>query len=102
MATVKDRLGERPSIKVNPMDINAINRNPPWAHYDAEADSMVIYFTGAPVRAVSVHVGDDAYVKVNPANGDILGFHVEAWERKFTPAHPEIRAVWDEIKPELD
>ena len=86
---------------MNPLDVDAIDQNPLWANFDAEADSIVIYFTGTAVRAVSVHVGDDAYVKVNPANGDIVGFHIEAWEGKFTPAHPEMRAVWDEMKLEL-
>lgn len=49
-------------------------------------------------RGVSVHLGDDIYAKVNPATGDIVGFHIEAWARKFAPAHPDIQAVWNKMK----
>lgn len=83
MAKAKDIFQQTPSIKINPLVIDSIDQDKLWAHYDPEADSIVIYLTGGPVRAVSVLVGDDIYLKVNPKTGDIVGFHIEAWERKF-------------------
>ena len=99
MAKVKDILDKAPSIKINPLDIDSIDQDKLWAHYDPEADSIVIYLTGGPVRAVSVHIGNDAYIKVNPKTGDIVGFHIEAWERNFTPIHPEIQSIWRRLQP---
>jgi len=99
MAKVKDFLGEHSPFRINPLDIDDIDQNKLWVHYDPEADSIVIYITGVPVRAVSVHLGNDTYLKVDPKSGDIVGFHIEAWERNFTPAHPEIQSVWGQMKP---
>jgi hypothetical protein len=98
MGKVKERFGERSLLKVNPLAIGAIDPNQLWVHYDDEADSMVIYITGRPMRAVSVHMGDDTYLKVNPASGDIVGFHIEAWEHSFLPAHPELQSVWNKLQ----
>jgi hypothetical protein len=92
-------MGEGPTMKVNSLNLAAIDQNKLWVNYDAEADSIVIYLTGAPTRAVSVCFGDDIYLKVNPLTNDIVGLHIEAWERKFVPAHPDIQAVWDKVKP---
>lgn len=99
MAQVKDILGAGPAIKANPLNIEAIDQNKLWVHYDPEADSIVIYLTGAPTRAVSVCFGDNTYLKVHPVTHDIVGLHIEAWEHKFVPAHPDIQAVWEKMKP---
>ena len=102
MAKVKDLLGKHSTLKINPFAIDEIDQNKLWVHYDPEADSIVIYITGIPVRAVSVHMGNDTYLKVDPKSGDIVGFHIEAWERNFTVAHPEIQSVWDQMKPDRE
>jgi uncharacterized protein YuzE len=99
MAKVKEVLDKVQPIKINPLDIDAIDQDKLWAHYDPEADSIVIYLTGKPVRAVSVYIGNDTYVKVNPKTGEIVGFHIEAWERNFTPVHPEIHSIWRRLYP---
>jgi uncharacterized protein YuzE len=99
MAKVKDIFDQVHSLKINPLDIDSIDQDKLWAHYDPEADSIVIYLTGGPVRAISVLVGDDIYLKVNPKTGDIVGFHIEVWERKFTPAHPEVHSIWRRLQP---
>jgi hypothetical protein len=98
MGKVKDRFGDYSPQKINPLKTDAIDQNQLWVHYDDEADSMVIYITGKPTQAVSVYLGDDTYLKVNPANGDIVGFHVEAWEQSFLPAHPELQVVWNKLQ----
>jgi uncharacterized protein YuzE len=102
MAKVIEQVGTPSKIQVNPMSVDTIDQDKLWVHYDDEADSMVIYITGAPVFAISVHVDDDTYIKVNPATGDIVGFHVERWEQNFLPSHPELQAVWQKLQPVVD
>lgn len=92
----------RTRMQVNPLVIDSIDQEKLWVHYDDEADSMVIYLTGAPVFAVSVLMEDDTYLKVNPTTGDIVGFHLEAWERRFLPTHPELQALWQKLQPVVE
>lgn len=95
-------IATRKHRQINPLLLETIEIEKLWVHYDDEADSMVIYLTGAPVFAVSVHVDDDTYIKVNPTTGDIVGFHVEAWERGFLPTHPELQALWQKLQPVVE
>ena len=99
MAKVKELFQQVPSIKINPLVVDSIEQDQLWAHYDPEADSIVIYLTGGPIRSVSVLVGDDIYLKLNPKTGDIVGFHIEAWEHKFVPAHPAVHSIWRKLQP---
>ena len=62
---------------------------------------MVIYITGNPQPAVSVYASDNIYVMVDPDTRNVVGFHVEKWERKFVPAHADIAAVWTLSKQAL-
>ena len=90
---------ENSPIQINRLDTETIDPNKLWVHYDDEADSLVIYLTGRPVRALSVLLDDDTYVKINPKTGEIVGFHIEAWERQFVPAHPDIQMSWNKLDP---
>lgn len=89
-------------MQIKPLRLETIDIAKLWVHYDNEADSMVIYLTGAPVFAVSVLMEDDTYLKVDPTTGDIVGFHVEAWERGFLPTHPELQALWQKLQPVVE
>ena len=82
-------------------DLDAIDFNKIWTNYDSEADSVVIYITGNPQPAVSVYASDNIYVMVDPDTRNVVGFHVEKWERKFVPAHADIAAVWTLSKQAL-
>ena len=101
MATVKDLLGQRPMFHMQSFDLDAIDFNKIWTNYDSEADSVVIYITGNPQPAVSVYASDNIYVMVDPDTRNVVGFHVEKWERKFVPAHADIAAVWTLSKQAL-
>lgn len=101
MAKIKDLLGPRPVFQMQTLDLDALNPDKIWASYDAEADSVVIYITGNPQPAVSVYASDNIYVMVDPATRNVVGFHVEKWERKFVPAHADIAAVWTLSKQAL-
>jgi hypothetical protein len=101
MAKVKDVLGQRPEMQINKFKLDSIDPQRIWSNYDSEADSVVIYLTGAPQPAVSVYVDDNIYLMVDPQSRNVVGFHVEAWERKFVPAHSDVQAIWPEIKRSL-
>ena len=102
MAKVTEQIITRKHMHVNPLTVDSIDIEKLWVHYDDEADRMVIYLTGAPVFAVSVLMEDDTYLKVNPTTGDIVGFHVEAWERGFLPTHPELQGLWQKLQPVVE
>lgn len=101
MAKIKDLLGPRPVFQMQTLDLDTINPDKIWASYDAEADSVVIYITGNPQPAVSVYASDNIYIMVDPDTRNVVGFHVEKWERKFVPAHADIAAVWTLSKQAL-
>lgn len=94
-------LSTESNLEINPISMETIELDKLWAHYDDEADSLVIYLTGGPVRAVSVLLDEDTYAKVDPLTGEIVGFHVEGWERQFVPEYPTIRSSWNRLTPRL-
>ena len=69
-----------------------------WARYDKDADSVVIYLTGRPQPSVSVLTDHNLYLMVDPKSRNVIGLHVENWERTFVPAHTEVKVVWEQIK----
>lgn len=91
-------MSKNSQIQINPLDMETLDLNKLWTHYDDEADSLVIYLTGTPVRAVSILLDGDTYVKVDPKTGAVVGFHIEAWERQFIPEHPDIQSSWNMIE----
>jgi hypothetical protein len=98
MAKVKDILGERPPFYIADFAGVTVDPSKIWSSYDAESDSVVIYLTGNPQLAVSVYTDDNLYVMVDPKSRNVVGLHIENWERSFIPAHREIQAVWHQIK----
>jgi len=102
MAKVKDILGPRPPFQINEFAGDPIDPNKLWANYDAESDSVIIYLNGGPQPSVSVYTDDDLYLMVDPNDRQLVGFHVENWEKSFVPAHAEINAAWTPIKQTSD
>jgi len=70
-----------------------------WASHDEESDSFILYTTGMPKPGVKVWVGDNTYVIVDRVSRKAIGLYVEHWERRFVPAHEEIRELWESLKP---
>lgn len=52
-------------------------------NYDAEGDILEIS-KGKPRRAISKDLGDDVWLKVDPQSGEILGFTILSFVRRFT------------------
>jgi len=83
MAKIGDLFVDIPKSKFNPLDFTALSPEKFWAHYDDLTDSIVCYFTGEPVRAVSHYIDDDSYVMVEPQSRDVVGIHIEVLEKEF-------------------
>ena len=98
MAKVKDLLGQQPQFQIAGFVGEAIDPNLIWARYDKEADSVVIYLTGRPQPSVSVLTDHNLYLMVDPKSRNVIGLHVENWERTFVPAHTDVKVVWEQIK----
>jgi len=101
MAKMIDLFGEEPRLKFNKLDSKALSPEKIWADYDEITDSLILYFTGQPVSAISVYLRDDLYVMVDPENNDIVGIHVEAFERNFLAQHPLLQTSWPHVKQSL-
>ena len=69
--------------------------------YYADADMFCL--REEPVQpADNMHVGRHAVLRLHPETNEVLGAHVEGWERFFLPLHPEFRDGWEQIiKPHL-
>ena len=73
MAKMSDLFGEEPRLKFNQLDSTTLSPTKIWADYDAETDSIVLYFTGQPVSAISVYLKDNLYAMVDPKNKNVVG-----------------------------
>ena len=51
MAKITEQTATHKRMQVNALVVDTIDQEKLWVHYDDEADSMVIYITGAPVFA---------------------------------------------------
>ena len=58
--------------------------------YDRDSDSLLVHFHGRGRAAVSIEVGDNAYVRLDRAAGQIVGLHLENFLRALVPRHPEL------------
>ena len=67
------------------------------------ADADMFYLREEPVQpADNLHVGRYAVLRLHPETNEVLGAHVEGWERFFLPLHPEFKEEWEQvIKPHL-
>lgn len=101
MAKMSDLFGEEPRLKFNQLDLTTLSPEKIWADYDMETDSIVLYFTGQPVSAISVYLRDDLYAMVDPKSKDVVGVHIEALERKFLTRHPLLKKSWPYVKQTL-
>ena len=62
-----------------------------WINYNAQADSLTIYFTGQPVRTIWSDVDDYAYIGFAPDDENIItGIMIEHFSRwLLTPIPPQ-------------
>jgi len=102
MAKIGDLFPNKPKQKFNPVDFTSISPEKLWVHYNDLADSIVCYFAGGPVRAVSHYLDDDSYVMVEPQSRDVVGIHLEVLEREFIAKYPVLAASWPHVKATLE
>lgn len=104
MATVKELFGEMPRMEfdIESLESLVIDADKIWVNYNEEADSMIMYFTGEPVRSIAVLLRDNFYVMVDPKTKKVVGVQFECWEQKFVPAFKPVKKAWPEVKTNLD
>lgn len=49
--------------------------------------------------AVSFDWNGDIWFRINPSNGEIVGFEIASFESIFLKKYPEIANAWKEVKP---
>ena len=61
--------------------------------YNRERD---ILFVGlpSPPPAVSYDLAGEAWIRIVPETGEVVGFEIEEYERSFLTKHPEIASEW--------
>ena len=66
-------------------------------------DADIFYLREEPVQAAdNLHTGRYAVLRLHPETNEVLGAHVEGWERFFLPLYTEFRDGWEQIiKPHL-
>ena len=68
--------------------------------YDGKWD--VLFIREEPKRAaVSLPVGQDAWLRYDPQTLEIVGAEVEDFEKAFLVRHPNLKADWEQIKPHV-
>ena len=72
------------------IDPNAVAYDRLAFSYDRDSDTLLVHFHGRGQAAVSIEVGDNAYVRLDRAAGQIVGLHLENFLRAIVPRHPEL------------
>jgi len=49
--------------------------------------------------AVSFDWNGDIWLRINPGNGEIVGFQIDDFESVFLKKYPELANAWKEVKP---
>lgn len=101
MAKVSDIYGTKSRMKFNQFDFANLSLEKIWVDYDELTDSIVCYFTGKLVRAISVHLQDGFHVMVNPMSKEVVGIHIEHLEKFFLPQHPIFQTSWPYVRQVL-
>lgn len=52
-----------------------------------------------PIPATSFDWGGDIWLRINPKNGEIVGFEIDDFESVFLKKYPEVASAWKEFKP---
>ena len=64
-----------------------------WVH-DAEIDALYITL-GEPTRSTTVHGDEGIGVRVDERTGEVVGAHIDAWERRFLKRFPDVQTAWN-------
>lgn len=68
----------------------------PTSHYDELSDTYFIFFYGAPEPSISVDVTETMYAMLDAETEDLIGIQIEAFRRKYIPAHPWLEPLFEE------
>jgi hypothetical protein len=66
--------------------------------YHGEEDTFLLR-PKEPSPAVSFDWNGEVWLRLNPNNGEIVGFEIDDFESVFLKKHPELASAWKEVKP---
>lgn len=61
--------------------------------YDARGDGLSVSLPD-PGPAVSIDLDENAWARIVPTSGEVVGYEVEAFERDFLPRQPALAQLW--------
>jgi uncharacterized protein YuzE len=64
------------------------------ADYDAELDTLFVYFNDGPLPGVYDYVGGEVWVLYDPETLQVIGFQVENFEAVFLRKYAEVALLW--------
>jgi hypothetical protein len=86
MDEVSERLGFEPVFP----PVRDIDPRLLWIGYDGDADSLMVYFYGKPLPAVSVDVNPCVYLRVDPVSHAVVGLQIEGFLARAVREDPRL------------
>lgn len=75
-----------------PIDLDAVVDDRLVFDFDRDSDTLMVHLLGRGRPAVSIEAGDNAYVRLDRAADEIVGFQLEGFLHAVMPRHPGLRA----------
>ena len=64
----------------------------PVIRYNPATDTLLLYLYGQPEAALNVSIEDSSmYVMIDPDTSELVGVHIQAFEKRFLAEHPYFR-----------
>ena len=90
MAVSKPVEGTSWSVDHPLIDLNAADVEQLVFRYDRDSDTLLVHLHGRARPAVSIEVGDNAYVRFDRAANEVVGLHLENFLQAIVPKHPRL------------
>jgi len=76
---------------------------PTYVHYGQESDTFRILFVSPETETFVYYLDDDdVALIVGIADSEVVGFHIESFQRRFLPAHAGVKRVWQLSRTDLN
>ena len=90
-------------LKPLPLDVP----EPKWDSFDPrrfvldyDKDTDIMYVRHAQPRpGTNIDISEEVWLRIEPETGEILGFEIDDFELVFLKRHPELAALWKDVRP---
>jgi hypothetical protein len=90
------RTVEQPQLEI---DFNSIKNAMNFITVYHDDEDTLFLRPQEPRPAVSYDWDGEVWLRLNPYNGEIVGFEIDDFESVFLQKYPEIANAWKEVKP---